>query len=433
MKRRDFLGKLGASYFAIASSFFDGPFRPRFRIARAATGKTLVVVFQIGGSDGLSTIVPYGDADYYNLRPTLAVAPPSIDPASAINLDGFFGLHPGIAAFESIYGAGDMAILPTVQYPNATRSHFAGQDLIQTAAAVKNQGLDGWLNRHLVSQTGNSVLRAVGYGVDEDAGLPESLRGSAIVSTFNDLTSFGLGLPQAEETALLQRLTPIYDQSPDPARLYAQLVHDFGRAVIDDVTLIGGIDFAGYVPENGAVYPNTVLGNQMKQTAQLIKAGVGLEVAALTTENNWDTHSNQGAADNPNGALYTELTDFGNSIAALYHDLGSLMMDVVVLTTTEFGRTARENASGGTDHGNASTWFVVSPAVQGGIYLGTGWPGLSPGPSGTLHDDRDLEHTIDYRDVYWEVLVRHLANTDPATVVPGHSYNPIGFLPDPIV
>ena len=425
MRRRDFLAKLTASTLAAGSLLFDNPFRPRFRIAnaQAATGKTLIVVFQKGGCDGLNTVVPYTDPNYYNLRPTIGIAPPFNGAESAIYLDQDFGLHPGLSAFESIYQAGDLAILPTVHYPDATRSHFDGQFLVESAPPQGQQGVDGWLNRHLVSRPSSAPLPAVGFATGEDSSLPDSLRGQAIVSTFSDMTTFNLGLEAAEETTLLQRLQPIYEQNADPSKIYAQQVHDFGRAVIDDLNLIADIDFNGYIPANGAVYPSTDLGRSMKQTAQLIKEGVGLEVAALT-RHGWDLHKNQGGGEST-GKHYDRLADFGDSIAALYQDLGGLMTDVVILTMTEFGRKVKENQSGGTDHGHAAAWFVVSPNVTGGIYLGSGWPGLAP----EQLNNKALAHTLDYRDVYAEVLLRHLGNTNLATVLPGHSYTPINFLP----
>lgn len=423
MKRRDFIRKLGQGYLAASIAFLDNPFRPRFRIARAASGKTLIVVFQKGGCDGLNTVIPYTEQSYYDYRPTIAIpAPDPGNPESAIPLDGMYGLHPALAPLEEIFFAGDLAILPTVHYPNGALSHFDSQPLIETAASVPDQGLDGWLNRHLVSQASSARLRSIGYVADEDAGLPDSLRGPAIASTFADMTNFHLDLSPAEQAALLERLTPIYEQTGDPGKIYSKLVHDYGRAVINDVAVLGSIDFSGYVPANGAVYPDTGFGRAMKQTAQLIKEGIGLEIAALTLHK-WDHHQLQGGGQ-PSGRHYRSLAEFGGAIGALYRDLGPMMNEVVLMTSTEFGRTARENASGGTDHGNASVWFVMSPMVAGGFHMGTGWPGLS-----NLHRNRALEHTVDYRDVYGEILTKHLGHTDLSTLLPGHSYNPVGFLP----
>lgn len=425
MKRRDFVRRLLGTSLGVGGYCFNNPFYPRFQIARASTGKTLIVIFQRGGCDGLNTIVPYGEDDYYNYRPTIAVAAPNVnDPAAAIDLDGFFGLHPGLAAFEPIYQAGDMAILPSVHYPNANRSHFEGQALVESAAATPFPGPTGFLNRHLSSHSHGGQLRAAAFADLEDAGLPLSMRGPTIVSTFNDLTQFNLGLDSAEETALLPRLNQIYNQSPNPNKVYNQLIHDFGKVVLNDLSVVGDIDFSGYSPANGASYPATEFGLKMKQTAQLIKEGIGLEVAALGMHK-WDHHSNQGGGG-VNGVQHQMFLNFSGAIAALYQDLGTLMDDVAILTMTEFGRTARENGAFGTDHGNAAAWFVINPSVAGGIYLGSGWPGLA---SAQLNGDRDLVHTIDYRDVVGEVISQHLGNNDLATVLPDHSYNPVGFLP----
>jgi len=423
MRRRDFIKRFVGASCGIGAYLFNNPFRPRFRIAQASTGKVLIVIFQRGGCDGLNTIVPFGESEYYNLRPTIAIAPPNLsDPASAINLDGFFGLHPGLAAFESIYQAGDLAILPTVHYPNATRSHFDAQPLIETAASNAQQGLDGWLNRHISSHAHTAPLRAASFAHKDDAVLPASMRGPEIVSTFNDLTNLNLGIPTAEEEALIPRLNQIYAQSPNPERVYRQLIQDVGQVVINDLSVIGTIDFSNYTPASGAVYPDTTFGQQMKQTAQLIKEGVGLEVAALS-KHKWDHHSDQGGG-NSDGRQYKLFVEFAGAIAALYQDLGTLMSDVSILTMTEFGRTAGENGSFGTDHGNASTWFVISQSLTGGIYLGGGWPGLLPEQ---LHENRDLAHTVDYRDVMGEVISLHLGNNDLAAVLPGHTYSPVGF------
>lgn len=421
--RRSVIKVLAGLSLGLGGFVLTNPFQPRFRVANASTGKTLIVIFQRGGCDGLNTIVPYTEADYYTMRPTIAIAPPDpLNPEAAIDLDGFFGLHPALAPFEPIFLAGDMAILPTVHYPSATRSHFDGQPLIETAASVPQQGLDGWLNRHLSSHGHSAALRAASFSHKEDAGLAASMRGPTVVSSFNDLTKFNLGMDNGE-AELLQRLSQVYGQVANPEKVYRQMLQDFGQVVISDLSTINNIDFSNYTPSNGAVYPNTKFGLQLMQTAQLIKEGVGLELVALSLHK-WDHHRDQGGG-NTGGKQYNRFVEFAGGISACYQDLGSLMNDVVILTMTEFGRTARENGSFGTDHGNASAWFVIGKAINGGIYLGSGWPGLAPEQ---LHGDRDLEHTVDYRDVMGEILTLHLGNNDLATVLPGHTYSPIGFI-----
>ena len=416
MQRRDFLRALIGTCCAAGALTLDSPWRPSFRIAQAATGKTLVVIFQRGGCDGLNTVVPYGDDDYYQLRPTIAIAPPRAgDSEAAINLNGFFGLHPGLAALAPIYQEGAMAILPTVHYPDATRSHFDSQTLIESGALTKYP--DGWLNRHLSTQPVDATLRAASFGHT----LTHALRGVEVVSSFNSLTTFTFGLAVEEETALVERLTQVYGQIPDLSRVYHQDVYDFGKTAVRDLSVINSIDPSQYSPANGAVYPDSSYGQQLQQTAQLIKAGVGLEVAALNI-GGWDTHRNQGSG-NVDGRQFQRFQEFAKGIAAFYTDLGGRMNDVVILTMTEFGRTAAENGSKGTDHGNASTWFVIGKSVQGGIY-GV-WPGLR---TEQLYLGRYLKHNIDFRNVFGEVLTQHLGNTSLNLVFPGYAYQPVGFL-----
>lgn len=421
MNRRGFLTSFVGASCAACALAFDNPLRPRFQTAEAATGKTLVVVFQRGGCDGLNAVVPYGDDAYYNLRPTIAIAPPNPNnPEAAIPLaDGthtdFFGLHPALAAFDPIYKAGDLAVMPAVHYPEASRSHFDSQAFIESADTLKS--IDGWLNRHLSTLPITADLRAVGFG----STLPHALKGPEVVSAFNNLAHFNLSLPEAESDALLQRLTPIYDQMPNLHVPYQESLYDFGRVLVHDLDVVSQVTATPYEPANGAVYPSSSFGAQLQQTAQLIKSGVGLEIAALSI-GGWDTHGNQGGG-NANGTQARRFADFANGLAAFYQDLGGQMRDVMVLTMTEFGQTAKENGSKGTDHGNASAWFAMGKSLTGGIY--GAWPGLR---EAQLYRGRYLSHTIDYRDVLGEILTGHLGNGFLDYLLPAHAYQPVGFL-----
>jgi uncharacterized protein (DUF1501 family) len=416
VNRREFFRYLAAASAATATFVYGNPFRPRLRVAEAATGKTLVVIFQRGGCDGLNTVVPYADPNYAALRPTIRIAPPNAtNPAAAVDLDGFFGLHPGLAALRPLWLSGELAILPAVQYPNASQSHFDGQLYIEHGAV--DASIEGWLNRHLITLPQPATLRAVGFGSE----LPDALRGQAVVSAFNDITEFTLGLPQAQEDALLADLGRVYSQQADSAKAYRDLVQENGRVIINDLAVLSGIDPNTYVPANGAVYPNSGYGTQLRQIAQLVKAGLGLEVAALSI-GGWDTHSDQGGGQS-NGQQARRHQDFAQGIAAFATDLGTLMQDVVIVSMTEFGRTAQENASRGTDHGHASTWFVAGGPVRGGIY--GAWPGLS---TAQLEDQRYLDHSIDFRNVMGEILSRHMGNNQLGVLLPGHTFQPVGFL-----
>ena len=415
MKRREFLRYLASVSATTAAAALTNPLRPRLSFAQTANGKTLVVVFQRGGCDGVNTVIPYGDPEYTQLRPGIAIAPPNgANPNSAIDLDGFLGLHPALRPLQTIWDDGNLAVLPAVQYPNATRSHFDGQQNIESAADATD--LDGWLNRHLVTLPRPASLRAVGL----ESALPHSLRGSEIVSSFRDIGSFNLGLSAAEDQALLTELNRVYSQQPDSSKAYRDLVTGFGRVLVNDLAVLSSIDPDSYVVENGAAYPNSTFGRQMRQVAQLIKQGLGLEVAALGI-GGWDTHSSQGG---PFGRQASRHADFAAGIAALYTDLGATRRDdVVILTMTEFGRTAAENASGGTDHGHASAWFAAGGAVNGGIH--GAWPGLA---TNQLVRGRYLDHSVDFRDVLAEVAANHLGNTSIDTVVPNYTPQPLGMI-----
>jgi uncharacterized protein (DUF1501 family) len=281
MQRRDFLRSLTGACCAAGTLMLD-PLRPHFRLAHAATGKTLVAIFQRGGCDGLNTVVPYGEDEYYHLRPTLAIDHPNTgNPEAALDLNGFFGLHPGLAALAPIYQAGSLAILPTVHYPSANRSHFDSQAFIESGATTKYP--DGWLNRHLAMQPVSATLRAVGFGNT----LVHSLQGAEIVSAFNNLESFSFGLTNAEDTALRSRLAQVYNQPIDFSRAYREDTHDFGQAMLHDLDVIKGLNPEQYSPANGAVYPETAFG-QATWMASISNTSRTLPVALPPSIPIWD-------------------------------------------------------------------------------------------------------------------------------------------------
>lgn len=380
----------------------------------------LVVIFQRGGCDGLNTVVPYGDPDYAGLRPTIGIPAPGQGAAyPALDLDGFFGLHPSMSSLIPVFQAGDLAVLPTVQYPGFSRSHFDSQNFIESA--IREDGYDGWLNRYLQSSFAPGQMRAVGFG----SSLAQSLRGSVPVASFSQIGAFGLGLPQAEEDTLIDHVLPVYSQGPNPPTASRRLVYDFGQLLFDTLDVARSIDTANYLPANGAVYPNTGYGRQLREIAQLLKEpGIELEIATVDI-GGWDTHSDQGAGE-PSGRQARRLAELANGIAALYLDLGPLMDQVIILTMTEFGRTAKENGSRGTDHGCAAAWFAAGHGINGGVYTGSaGWPGLS---ESQLRDGRYLDFTVDYRDIMGDVLLNHLGNPNLAEMLPGHVYAPLGLV-----
>ena len=416
MKRRDFFRYLTVSGLTATTFLYGRPWRWIMPSARAATGKTLVVIFQRGGCDGLNVVVPYSEPEYYRLRPTIAVpAPGSSDSRPSLELDDFFGLHPSLARLHDIFRDGNLAVMPTVHYPNGNRSHFDSEIIIESGARSKLY--DGWLSRYLVSALHESVpLRAVGFG-DE---MPHSLCGDADVSTFNDLGDFSFG-NDTHAGMFRSRLRSIYGQETASGQINRLRIHRQGNILFDNLDFLESLNPGDYEPENGAEYPHSTYGRQLMQTALLIKENVGLETATINI-GGWDTHSNQGGSQE-GGYQSRRLQEFSDGIGAFYTDLGSLMDNVVILTMTEFGRTARENGSRGTDHGNAGTWFAVGGNIKGGIY--GSWPGLDPD---NLYQGRYLAHTIDFRDVMAEVINLHLGSQELGKVFPDHDYQPVGFL-----
>jgi uncharacterized protein (DUF1501 family) len=191
----------------------------------------------------------------------------------------------------------------------------------------------------------------------------------------------------------------------------ADLVHATGAETFDAVKRLREANPQRYSPANGAEYPRSEFGQRLKQIAQLVKADVGMEIA-FADVGGWDTHINQGAAT---GQLANRLTDFGASVAALVADLGDKMNDVVILSMSEFGRMARQNGNGGTDHGHAGSMFVIGGNVQGNRVHGR-WPGLA---REQLYEGRDLALTTDFRTVFHEVATSHLGARDARALFPG--------------
>jgi uncharacterized protein (DUF1501 family) len=372
--------------------------------------KTLIAIFQRGAVDGLNVVVPYAEHSYYDLRPNIAIPKPDSGAESAINLDGFFGLHPSLASFKPLWESKRLAIVHASGSPDNTRSHFDAQDYMESATPGVKSTEDGWLNRYLQSKSDSekSLFRAVSMTQN----MPRVMQGKAPALAISNLADFSIRAGQSS-AAVQGGFEAIYDQTVNDA------LHGTGKETFEAINYLKQANPAQYKPENGATYPNTPFGNALRQIAQLIKAGVGLEVA-FTDIGGWDTHVNEG---NQQGQLSNLLRQFSNSIAALYTDLGQRMDDVVILTMSEFGRTARENGNRGTDHGHANAMFVVGNSVRGGKVYGD-WPGLK---SDKLYEGRDLALTTDFRDVFGEIATKHLGATNLQAVFPGYAASPSKF------
>jgi uncharacterized protein (DUF1501 family) len=418
MNRRFFLKSGGVALASIGLTTVAPSFLQRAVMAQGRAGvaggrrKTLIAVFQRGAVDGLNMVVPHGERNYYEWRPTLAIQQPKKGAAgeSVIDLDGFFGLHPALAGFKPIWDAKRLAIVHAAGSPDNTRSHFDAQDYMESGTPGVKATQDGWLNRFLQAQAGAqaSPFRAVALTQN----LPRVLQGRAGALAMSNLNDFSIRAGQYTQ-AVQGGFEDVYEQAAGDA------LRGTGRETFDAINFLKRVNPAQYKPENGAQYPRTPFGNALLQIAQLIKANVGLEVA-FTDSQGWDTHINEGGA---RGQLALRLTDFGQAIAALYQDLGARMDDVVVLTMSEFGRTARENGTRGTDHGHANAMFLLGGAVRGGKVYGQ-WPGLG---ANDLYEGRDLALTTDFRDVFGEVAARHLGARDLNKVFPGYSVNAAKF------
>lgn len=374
--------------------------------AKGQRRKTLIAIFQRGAVDGLNMVVPHGESAYYNLRPGIAIQKPGAGAESSIDLDGFFGFHPSMNSLKSLWDSKRLAIVNAVGSPDNTRSHFDAQDYMESATPGRKGTPDGWLNRYLQSKSeaNASPFRAVSL----TRALPRAMQGKAPTVAMSNLADFTIRA--GNRSASVQGgFEAIYSQT-----LNDELIGT-GRETFEAVNYLKKVNPAQYQPENGAQYPRTPFGFSLLQIAQLIKAGVGLEVAFTDTQGlNWDTHVNQG---NGRGQLSNLLQQFSNGLAALSLDLGQRMDDVVILTMSEFGRTVRENGNRGTDHGHANAMFVIGNSVRGGKVYGQ-WPGLK---NDQLHEGRDLALTTDFRDVFAEVGRRHLGATNLAQIFPGYS------------
>ena len=384
-----------------------------------ARGKTFVAVFLRGGMDGLNFIVPFGDPGYRALRPSLGLGTPGA-PGGVLDLDGFFGLNPNAAALAPYFKNGSAMALHAVGYDLNTRSHFEEQDTWETGVAGNTINSDGWLNRHLLTSQGHGPVRAISIG---DV-LPRILRGKAPAFALRGISDLTLpsdgNVPDAQMFAAIEHA---YCTPPREHVAAAQdLLAETAQTTLDGIEIIKQKMAGGYVSK--VKYPKSDFGSKLAEVARVIKSGVGLEVAEIDYAG-WDTHQNQ----NTN---YPGLVkDFAEGLNAFAQDLGDRMNDVLVLTMSDFGRTAAENGTTGTDHGWANCMLAMggslATASAGGIVkpVLSRWPGLE---KSQLHEGRDLLHTTDFRDVLGEVVSVHLGNPQIKTVLPSHDFQPVGFL-----
>jgi uncharacterized protein (DUF1501 family) len=396
---------------ALVSLGFAPAFVARTVQAAQPRKKALVAIFQRGAVDGLNMVVPFGEQAYYAARPSIAIPRPNVADG-AVDLNGFFGLHPRMAPLAPFFKRGELAIVHACGSPDETRSHFDAQDYMESGTPGNKGTRDGWMNRYLHAKehAAASPFRAVALA----SSLPRSLQGTEPALAINQINQFGIRAGRNSDM-VQSTFEDEYAAAADA------LLHKTGGEAFNAVKMLKDVNTATYAPAGNAQYPNSAFGGALKQIAQLIKSDLGLEVA-FTELTGWDTHVQQG---NSTGQLANRLDDFAKSIAAFGTDMGEQMADIVLVTMSEFGRAVQENGNRGTDHGHGNAMFILGGPVQGGKVYGT-WPGLEVGQR---WEGRDLAITTDFRDVFSEIVSGHLGATDVSKIFPGHATKgPLGFL-----
>jgi uncharacterized protein (DUF1501 family) len=384
--------------------------RTAFAAGRSGRPKQLIAIFQRGAVDGLSVVVPFGESEYYRARPSIAIGGPGSGDGGALDLDGFFGFNPRLRPLKPLWDARQLAVVHACGSPDSTRSHFDAQDYMETATPGVKSTADGWLNRYLQARRDEQATPFRAVALTQQ--LPRMLQGAAPALAVNQIGQFGIRAGQSSDTVGAS-FEAEYAAAADA------VLTGTGREAFNAIKMLKATDPSRYQPANGAEYPRSPFGQALKQIAQLTASNVGLEVA-FADIGGWDTHVRQGGAQ---GQLATRLDDFARAIAALVADLGDRMEDTVVLTMSEFGRAVNENGNGGTDHGHGNAMMVIGGGVRGGHVYGK-WPGLA---TDRRYEGRDLAVTTDFRDVFCEIVSRHLGLRDARQVFPGFAVSETRF------
>jgi len=375
-----------------------------------APGKRLVVIFQRGAADGLNVVVPYREKNYYEMRPGIAIPQNQV-----LDLDGFFGLHPSLAPFKPLYDQGHLAIVHAAGSPDMSRSHFDAQDFMESGTPGVKSTEDGWLNRALQEEDlrhrqQHTAFRALAFGSQ----VPRTLAGKVPAIALSSVNSFAVGGHGPTPSPAANAFQAMYGDTGD------SIFHATGEETFEAVKMLHDANPAQYKPSPGIEYPNNEFGNNMKQIAQLLKSNLGVE-AAFTDVGGWDTHQNQGGV---NGQLSDRLREFSSAIAAFWQDMGDDAENITLVTMSEFGRTARQNGTGGTDHGHANAMFVLGGTVKGGKVYGR-WPGLN---NDQLNEGRDLAVTTDFRNVLGEAVAKSIGAKNLDSIFPGAQLRQDRFL-----
>jgi len=416
--RRGFLKAGGLALFGIGvggvPSFVARAANSRKIIDPYKKNKIMVCIFQRGAMDGLMAVTPFTDTYLQAARPTIFMtAAQGGKGTPLLDLDGRFGLHPAMKGFEPLFKDGRLAIVHGIGSPNNTRSHFDAQDYMESGTPFNKGTGSGWLNR-AVGLLGHDAtpFRAVSL----TSSMPRSFYGDNPSVSISNLQDFAIQMRGNPTNANMvsKSFEDLYDQTSN------SLLKETGKESFDAIKMLQKADVKNYKPANNAVYPTSALGNALKQIAQLIKMDVGMEVA-FAESGGWDTHFNQGT---DTGIFARNVTDLSNSIAAFWADLDARQDDVTLMTMTEFGRTVKQNGTGGTDHGRGSCMFIVGNDVNGGKVHGN----VQTLAVENLEDGRDLAVTTDFRSVFSEVADKHLKINDDKVLFPDWNGKQIGVM-----
>lgn len=409
VSRRGFLGAAGA----VAISSLLPTWLPKVVLAQSASTRDIIIsVFLSGGVDGMSMVAPYGDPAYYTWRPTINIARPDAAGTGPklTALDNFFGFSPGMAPLYPAYQAGDLLVVHATGSVNNSRSHFDAQRYMEVGKPADANVVTGWLGRHIATVSplrATTPLRALGL----TTGMPLTLSGAPKTLPIPTPGSFTIGGTANTATARSQFMAANYATAQQPVAANA-------LDTTNTIALLSSININGYAPRQGAVYPTSGFGNQLKSAAALIKADVGVE-AIHAFFGGWDTHSAQGTTG-ANGYMHLKMLDLSQSLAAFYADViqGTTVNGVTVVIVSEFGRNAIENGNNGTDHGRGNVMYAMGKKINGGRVLVNGWPGLA---KENLESGQDLRVTLDHRDVLAEIVQNRLLNSNVAAIFPGYT------------
>ena len=409
LSRRQFIT---ASAGISAAAFFPA-WLPKIVMSNhyASNRDIIVSVFMRGGADGLSIAVPFADPNYYTSRSTIAIPRPDSSAATkGINLDGFFmfpqamaGNAAGTGGLMPAFTATDLLIVQATGQLNNSRSHFDAQRYMEVGKPVDPNLVTGWLGRHLASMPplkSDALLRGIGIS----NGLQKTLVGAPKTLPIADPSNFTIGGSTTTQPQRIAFLQGDYAGADEP-------MHSSALDATNTVALLKSVNFTGYTPANGAVYPNSSFGRALRSVAVLIKNDIGIEAAQVDI-GGWDTHSGQ---DPLAGSMFNTMRDFSNSLGAFYADVIATGYSVTVVSVSEFGRNVRENGSQGTDHGRGTVMFAMGKGIAGGRVLTKNWPGLA---RENLDSGQDLKVTVDYRDILAEIVQKRLANPNLDVVFP---------------